>query len=333
MAWSSIRKRSCATFAKSSIKPSKRRLNRRNPSTPLALQRPHAHPTLDLLPARCYHCVKSMAKHASAKTGAERENNDLPSRLLAHLKRDGYIRAGERIAVAVSGGADSVALLLLLLELREKIGIVLSVVHFNHQLRGRASDGDQKFVASLAARHSLEFHVQTGDVAARAKNGKINLEAPAPPPAPRSPAASSTPARGTGAPPLIPQAIKPKPFSPTSSAAPAWPASAEFIRNRTASSARCSPFTAPTCAPTCVLANKSGAKTPPIAIPPALARAFAASSSRSSKGSFNPPSSNTFAPSPISPEKTTRTSKAPRNCASALWPKKRAAKFASPRAI
>ncbi|HXL22445.1 MAG TPA: tRNA lysidine(34) synthetase TilS [Candidatus Dormibacteraeota bacterium] len=117
-----------------------------------------------------------MAKHASAKTGAERENNDLPSRLLAHLKRDGYIRAGERIAVAVSGGADSVALLLLLLELREKLGIVLSVVHFNHQLRGRASDGDQKFVASLAARHSLEFHVQSGDVAARAKNGKINLE-------------------------------------------------------------------------------------------------------------------------------------------------------------
>jgi tRNA(Ile)-lysidine synthase len=117
-----------------------------------------------------------MAKHASAKTSAERENNDLPSRLLAHLKRDGYIRAGERIAVAVSGGADSVALLLLLLELREKLGIVLSVVHFNHQLRGHASDADQKFVASLAARHSLEFHVQSGDVAARAKTAKINLE-------------------------------------------------------------------------------------------------------------------------------------------------------------
>src|ERR1700676_330010 len=176
MAWSSIRKRSCATFAKSSIKPSKRRLNRRNPSTPLALQRPHAHPTLDLLPARCYHCVKSMAKHASAKTGAERENNDLPSRLLAHLKRDGYIRAGERIAVAVSGGADSVALLLLLLELREKLGIALSVAHFNHQLRGKASDADEAFVAKLAAKHGLEFHAASVDVAKKAKKERASLE-------------------------------------------------------------------------------------------------------------------------------------------------------------
>ena len=53
----------------------------------------------------------------------------------------------------MSGGADSVALLMLLLELREKLGIVLSVVHLNHKLRAKASEADEKFVAGLAAKH------------------------------------------------------------------------------------------------------------------------------------------------------------------------------------
>ena len=58
---------------------------------------------------------------------------------------------GDRVGVAVSGGADSVALLLLLVGLREKLGLTLSVLHFNHKLRGRAADADEKFVARLGA--------------------------------------------------------------------------------------------------------------------------------------------------------------------------------------
>jgi tRNA(Ile)-lysidine synthase len=80
------------------------------------------------------------------------------------------------VGVAVSGGADSVALLLLLLELREKLGIVLSVVHFNHKLRGKASDGDEKFVAKLAAKHGLEFYSSSADIAKKAKKERANLE-------------------------------------------------------------------------------------------------------------------------------------------------------------
>ncbi len=86
------------------------------------------------------------------------------------------VRAGDRLGVAVSGGADSVALLLLLLELREKLGVVLSVVHFNHKLRGKLSDADEKFVANLAAKHELTFHIGHADVAAKAKREKANLE-------------------------------------------------------------------------------------------------------------------------------------------------------------
>ena len=80
------------------------------------------------------------------------------------------------MGVAVSGGADSVALLLLLLALREKLGIVLSVVHFNHKLRGKASDADEKFVAKLAAKHGLEFHTASVYVAKKATRERANLE-------------------------------------------------------------------------------------------------------------------------------------------------------------
>ncbi len=100
----------------------------------------------------------------------------LKQQLLANLKKHEMLRPGERVGVAVSGGADSVALLLLLLELREKLGIVISVVHFNHKLRGKASDADEAFVAKLAAKHGLEFHSASADVAKKAKDERANLE-------------------------------------------------------------------------------------------------------------------------------------------------------------
>ena len=109
------------------------------------------------------------------------ERSLLGQRLLASLKKQDLkkqemMQPGDRVGVAVSGGADSVALLLLLLELREKLGIVLSVVHFNHKLRGKGSDADQAFVAKLAAKHGLEFHSASADVAKKAKKERANLE-------------------------------------------------------------------------------------------------------------------------------------------------------------
>jgi tRNA(Ile)-lysidine synthase len=96
--------------------------------------------------------------------------------LLQEIRAGEFVRAGERVAVAVSGGADSVALLLLLLELRGKLGIVVSVAHFNHNLRGKASDADEAFVAKLAAKHGLAFHADRADVAGNANREKMNLE-------------------------------------------------------------------------------------------------------------------------------------------------------------
>ena len=81
------------------------------------------------------------------------------------------MRAGDRVAAAVSGGADSVALLCLLLELRAELGIVLSVAHVNHQLRGEESDEDARFVAELARQHQLELHVREAPVDRRQSPG------------------------------------------------------------------------------------------------------------------------------------------------------------------
>ncbi len=104
------------------------------------------------------------------------EQSVLGPRILVSLKKQELIRPGDRVGVAVSGGADSVALLLLLLELREKLGIVLSVVHFNHKLRAKASDADERFVAKLAAEHGLEFHSASVEVAKKAKKERANVE-------------------------------------------------------------------------------------------------------------------------------------------------------------
>jgi len=88
----------------------------------------------------------------------------LTERLLKTIRKQQSIRAADRLAVAVSGGADSVALLCLLLELRSELGIVLSVAHVNHKLRGEEADEDERFVAKLARQHGLELHVRDAPI-------------------------------------------------------------------------------------------------------------------------------------------------------------------------
>ena len=95
---------------------------------------------------------------------------------MVHIRRQELLQAGERVGVAVSGGIDSVALLRVLLELRGELGVVLSVVHFNHRLRGAESDGDKEFVAGLAREYELEFYCDGDDVAGHAAEEYVSLE-------------------------------------------------------------------------------------------------------------------------------------------------------------
>ncbi len=114
--------------------------------------------------------------------------HDTAERLLTTIRKHDLLRAGDRVAAAVSAGADSVALLLLLDELRAELGIVLSVAHVNHKLRGTESDGDEQFVRELAARLGLECDVAVAPAdsatdspteTAGARRAKPNLEAAA----------------------------------------------------------------------------------------------------------------------------------------------------------
>jgi tRNA(Ile)-lysidine synthase len=76
---------------------------------------------------------------------------------------------GMRLAVALSGGADSVALLRALAARRSELGLVLHAAHLHHGLRGAEADGDLDFCRALAARLDIPFHEARVDVAAAAK--------------------------------------------------------------------------------------------------------------------------------------------------------------------
>src|SRR5271163_4622798 len=85
-------------------------------------------------------------------------------------------RPGMRITVACSGGADSVALLRALLEKRGALGLVLSIAHMNHGIRGAEADADQAFVEALAVRFDLPIRNRRVDTPASAEAKHQGLE-------------------------------------------------------------------------------------------------------------------------------------------------------------
>jgi len=100
----------------------------------------------------------------------------LAQKILEYIRREDLLQPGNRVGVAVSGGADSVGLLRLLLELKGELGVVLSVVHLNHKLRGSESDADAAFVRDLAQAHALKFYSRDENVAQHAAQEHISIE-------------------------------------------------------------------------------------------------------------------------------------------------------------
>lgn len=96
--------------------------------------------------------------------------------LQRYIRNHALVRPGDRVGVAVSGGADSVALLRALLELRSDLGIVLSVVHLHHGIRGAEADADERFVADLARQHDLPIQLDRADTPAHSSKEKLSLE-------------------------------------------------------------------------------------------------------------------------------------------------------------
>ena len=97
------------------------------------------------------------------------------NKLRAFSKEQALLSPGDSEIAAVSGGADSVAMLFALYLLRDELGITLEAAHFNHHLRGAESDRDEAFVTDFCGRYDIPLHLGSG----RIVPGKKGLEAAA----------------------------------------------------------------------------------------------------------------------------------------------------------
>jgi tRNA(Ile)-lysidine synthase len=91
------------------------------------------------------------------------------------IKNQHLISQGDFVLISVSGGADSLALLHLLLEVASRYRLQLAVAHYNHRLRGKESEEDEQFVRQLAKDTGLDFFVG-GDRERSLQHGSGNLE-------------------------------------------------------------------------------------------------------------------------------------------------------------
>ena len=99
----------------------------------------------------------------------------MQNKLYSFLRQQNMVQPGDTVICAVSGGADSVALLFAFYLLKDKLQITLEAAHFNHHLRGAESDGDEAFVKELCHRYDIPLHLGGAEVTA----GKKGLEAAA----------------------------------------------------------------------------------------------------------------------------------------------------------
>ena len=99
----------------------------------------------------------------------------MQNKLLNFIREQNLIAPGDTIICAISGGADSVALLFALYLLKDKLNIRLEAAHFNHHLRGEESRRDEDFVRDFCARYEIPLHVGGEQV----QPGKKGLEAAA----------------------------------------------------------------------------------------------------------------------------------------------------------
>lgn len=97
------------------------------------------------------------------------------NKLLRMIRQYDMIMPGDTVVCAVSGGADSVALLFAMYLLKDKLDIRLEAAHFNHHLRGEESDGDEAFVREFCGRYDIPLHAGSAEV----RPGKKGLEAAA----------------------------------------------------------------------------------------------------------------------------------------------------------
>ncbi len=104
------------------------------------------------------------------------EKRHMLDRVRAFAEKYQMICPGDKVVAGVSGGADSVCLLLLLKELCREKGAKLFAVHVNHCLRGAEADGDEAYVRELCDKLQVPLRVYSFDVKERAGREHLTLE-------------------------------------------------------------------------------------------------------------------------------------------------------------
>lgn len=97
-------------------------------------------------------------------------------KIKASVEKYNMLQGGETVCCALSGGADSVALLLALLKLSPPIGVKVTAVHINHMLRGAESDRDEDFCRSLCKSLDVPLTVFRKDAAAFSHSLGVSVE-------------------------------------------------------------------------------------------------------------------------------------------------------------
>ena len=100
----------------------------------------------------------------------------MKAELLSYCREEQLFVPGDTVICAVSGGADSVALLHLLHSLQSELQISLRAAHFNHKLRGEESDGDEAFVRELCAQWQIPLFLGSADVSAYGRAHQMGTE-------------------------------------------------------------------------------------------------------------------------------------------------------------
>lgn len=96
-------------------------------------------------------------------------------KIIHYIKKHNLINNGDKIVIAFSGGPDSVYLMLVLLKLRDQMGLSLAAVHINHRLLKEAQE-QAEFAQDFCAQHEVPFYCFEKDIHRYAKEEKISVE-------------------------------------------------------------------------------------------------------------------------------------------------------------